>query len=100
MKASEETIFPVCDAFFEQHHRTPSADEVIAISGGGKKEVLKIKKKWESLHYLKENDLDIPTRWLSHLGEFFKEAKTDIAVEKASLKEEYTSAIDELKNTI
>ena len=43
MKATEENIFPACDKFFSDKNRVPTADEVVAMCGGGKKEVLAIK---------------------------------------------------------
>ena len=100
MKASEENIFPVCDHFFDEHKRIPTADEVIAISGGGKKEVLIIKKRWEALHYLKQNGLNIPTRWLSMLGDYFKATQEDVKAEKEKAHDDAKIKIDTVNSEL
>jgi len=100
MKASEENIFPACDKFFEEKHRAPTADEVIQMCGGGKKEVLAIKKKWEALNYLKENGLNVPVRWLSMLGDYFKSIQEDIDAERSNMKAEIVEMVESVKDEL
>ena len=94
MKATEENIFPACDKFFSDKNRVPTADEVVAMCGGGKKEVLAIKKKWEALHYLKEHGLNVPTRWLSMLGDYFKAIQEDIDAERSNMELEIAAKVE------
>jgi chromosome segregation ATPase len=94
MKATEENIFPACDKFFSDNNCVPTADEVVAMCGGGKKEVLAIKKKWEALHYLKQHGLNVPTRWLSMLGDYFKAIQEDIEVERNNMEVEINEKIE------
>ncbi|MFA0809424.1 hypothetical protein [Microbulbifer epialgicus] len=96
MKASEDNVFPVCDKFFSKYGKYPTGDELVKLCGGGKKEILVLRDKWKCLQFLKENNLNIPTRWISLLGEFFNEARVDIEAERSRMKEEVNSKLEEV----
>jgi chromosome segregation ATPase len=100
MKATEDNVFPVCDRFFSDNGRAPTGDELIKLCGGGKKEMLALRDKWKALHYLKEHGLNVPTRWISLLSDFFKEAEDDISALRASMIEEINRKVEAVQQKL
>lgn len=100
MKATEENVFLACDAFYAKHKKDPTGDDLLAICGGGKKEVLALRDKWRALQYLKSNCLDVPTEWVAFLAKFYREISSEIDLLKASRLEEINASIIKIQGRL
>lgn len=100
MKASEENVFNACEMLYEKTGKYPTADEIIEVTGGGKKDVLQHKKKWEACRYLTENEFDIPARWVSLLADLHKEIQLDNKAFLSSENEKHTLALQEIQGQL
>lgn len=100
MKASEEIVFSACDAFFAKHQKDPTGDDLLAMCGGGKKEILELRDRWRALRYLKENHLEVPTAWVAFLARFYQEVNGEIAQLTASRLEEVNASLETMQTTL
>lgn len=100
MKATEENVFLACDEFYAKHKKEPTGDDLLAICGGGKKEILALRDQWRALRYLKSNCLDVPTAWVSFLAKFYREISSEIDLLKAIRLEEVNASIAKMQEKL